>query len=524
MLLQLENATLSYGSKPLFQNANFSVNEGDRIGLVGDNGCGKTSLFRCILGQETLSSGKRLVSRNVSKIGYVPQVLPSELKDQTLYDYLISALPPEEKDYSLWKVDTVLSKLDIPEDLWNRKLAHLSGGWQRFAMISYAYLQEPDVLLLDEPTNYLDLEKIFKLEKWLMDDVSIPYVVVSHDRTFLDKCTKKTIHMRDGKLLQHNVPYTRAREALLNEDIAAYRDRQIEEKEIERLRAAAKRIKIWSAGRNADMDKRAKAIQHTADRLDARKTEVYKEPLRDISFQQQMVRPNTLLSIRNITITTPTGVPLFKIPELNINKGERVALLGMNGTGKSQFLTRLMKALSSPEQDKEKGILLRFNPQVNVGYFEQNMQNLPKNKGLCEYIASIIKSEQEAIKQLVTAGFPYKKQNESISTLSQGEKARLAFLALKLGKHNFFIMDEPTNHVDIQGQEKFEDALIDNAHTCLFVSHDRYMVEHVATRYLQIDNGILKEIPSPQQFYSQILTPLSNRVPATLLKNKQRTY
>ena len=142
MLLQLENATLSYGSKPLFQNANFSINEGDRIGLVGDNGCGKTSLFRCILGEETLNSGKRLVSRKVSKIGYVPQVLPSELKSQTLYDYLVSALPVEERDYSLWKVDTVLSELDIPEDLWSKHLAHLSGGWQRFAMISHAYLQQ----------------------------------------------------------------------------------------------------------------------------------------------------------------------------------------------------------------------------------------------------------------------------------------------------------------------------------------------------------------------------------------------
>ena len=506
MLLQLENATLAYGSKPLFKNASLTLNEGDRVGLVGDNGCGKTSLLRCIMGEETLNSGKILISRNARKIGYVPQTLPIELEEQTLYDYLITALPKDERDYSSWKVDTTLDELDVPENLRDKRINQLSGGWQRLALIAHANLKEPDLLLLDEPTNYLDLGKIFKLEKWLNETVRVPYIVVSHDRTFLDNCTKKTIHIRDGKLLFHNVPYTRAREALLNEDLSAAKARKLEEKEIARIRAAAKRIHIWSNGRNPDMERRSKAIAHTADQLEAKKTEVYVAPKREISFSQESIRPNTLLTVQGIEVKAPNDSPLFRIPELYIDRGDRVALLGMNGAGKTQFLKMLIKAIDNPISDHKQKVALRFNPQIKIGYFDQHMANIPTNISVSDYISKIVDSDQDAVKQLVVAGFPYNKQSSLISTLSQGEKARLAFLGLKLGKFNFFIMDEPTNHIDLDGQEKFEDALDDNSYTCLFVSHDRYMVNNVATRYLQIENGVLKEVPSPKRFYQQVIS------------------
>ena len=508
MLLQLENATLRYDSKPLFKDANLLLNEGDRVGLVGDNGCGKTSLLRCIMGEERLNSGKILISRGVRKIGYVPQTLPTNLGNRVLYDYLLTALPKEERDYSYWKVDATLDELGVPCELRDKKLVHLSGGWQRFALIAYASLAEPDLLLFDEPTNYLDLGKIFRLEKWFNEVVKVPYIVVSHDRTFLDNCTKKTIHLRDGKLIFHNLPYTRSREALLNEDLSAARARQLEEKEIARIRAAAKRIHIWSNGRNPDMERRSKAIAHTADRLEAKKTEVYIAPKREISFIQENIRSNILLTVQNISVNSPDGKQLFRIPELYIGRGDRVALLGMNGAGKTQLLKMLVRAMNNPVSDHQAQVALKFNPQVRLGYFDQHMSNIPTNISVSDYITEIVGSSQDAIKQLVVAGFPYDKQRVSIGTLSQGEKARLAFLGLKLGRYNFFIMDEPTNHIDLDGQEKFEDALIDQAHTCLFVSHDRYMVDNIATRYLQIENGVLKEISSSdlKRFYQQIIS------------------
>ena len=510
MLLQLDKVSFSYGGDILFKDVSFSVNEGDRIGLVGDNGCGKTSLFKCILGLEQINSGSITLSKNVGKLGYVPQNIPQDIKDVTFYDYLLSAIPLEERDYSFWKVDTTMDSLGVPEELRNLKISELSGGWQRLALIAKTTMEEPDLLLLDEPTNYLDVGKIFKLENWLNKEIKTPFVVISHDRTFLDNCTKKTLHLRGGRLIVHNLPYSLAREQLLNEDLAAAKSRQLEEAEITRIRNAAKRLHIWSNGRNPDMERRSKAIAHRADQLEEQKTEVYVARKREIDLNQESIRPNFLLNIHNITVHTPDGRPLFRIPEMSIAKGDRVAILGMNGTGKTQFLKMLMRAYSDPIYDKDTQQLLRFNPQVNIGYFDQHMLNMPDKKSISSYIQSFVSTVQEAAKNLVRAGFEYNTHDTLIEKLSQGEKARLAFLGLKLGKHNFFIMDEPTNHIDIEGQEKFENSLADEGHTCIYVSHDRYMVNHVATRYFQIDKGVLREVPSCDNFYRKVIEEEAN--------------
>ena len=206
-----------------------------------------------------------MISRNVDKIGYVPQSLPTDLKDKTFYDYLLEAIPDEERDYSGWKVDVTMEDIGVPQEIRHFPLANLSGGWQRMALIARTMLDEPSLILMDEPTNYLDLEKIFKLEDLLLNIIKIPYVVISHDRKFLDRCTNKTMHLRDGQIICHKVPYSHARTCLLEEDLAAAKARENEEAEIERIRAAAKRIHIWSAGRNPDMDKRAKAMYTRAN-------------------------------------------------------------------------------------------------------------------------------------------------------------------------------------------------------------------------------------------------------------------
>lgn len=520
MLLQVEKATFSYGGSPLFKDISFSVNEGDRIGLVGDNGCGKSSLFRCIIGEEQISSGQITRTRNLGKLGYVPQNIPENIKDTTFYNYLLEALPEEERDYSFWKVDTTLEGLGVPEEIRNLKISQLSGGWQRLALIARANMEEPDLLLLDEPTNYLDVGKIFKLEKWLNEEVTTPFVVISHDRTFLDNCTKKTMHLRGGNLIVHNLPYSGAREQLLNEDLAAAKARQLEEAEITRIRNAAKRLHIWSNGRNPDMERRSKAIAHRADQLEEQKTEVYIAKKRELEFDQQSVRPNFLMTIHNMEVKTPDGRLLFKIPDMTVSRGDRIAILGMNGTGKTQLLKMLMRAYQEPIYDKERDRSMRFNPQVNIGYFDQHMANMPMKKSISSYIQTFVPTVQEAAKHLVRAGFEYNTHNTELEKLSQGEKARLAFLGLKLGKHNFYIMDEPTNHIDIDGQEKFENSLADEGHTCIFVSHDRYMVSHIANRYFQIDKGILREVPSYENFYEQVIKEEGN---SNIVEPKQET-
>ena len=505
MLIQAEKITFGYTDKPLFNKASFSVNEGDRIGLVGDNGAGKSTLFKCLLGIEKTYEGQIVISRNVDKIAYIPQSLPTDLKEKTFYDYLLEAIPVDERDYSGWKVDVAMEDIGVPQEIKFLPLAHLSGGWQRMALIARAILDEPSLMLMDEPTNYLDLEKIFKLENLLLNIIKIPYIVISHDRKFLDKCTNKTMHLRDGQIICHKVPYSHARTCLLEEDLAAAKARENEEAEIERIRAAAKRIHIWSAGRNPDMDKRAKAMYTRANQLEAKKTEVYVATKREIDFNPDDIRPKVLLRINNYQVVAPDGRALFKIPEMNVKKGDRVAILATNGVGKTQMLEALMRAYKEPVVDSKNNIEMRFNPQVNIGYFDQHMAHLPLNKTITDYIQSLGKTTPEATKLLVNAGFPYKNHTQKISELSQGEKARLAFLALKVGKFNFFIMDEPTNHIDIDGQEKFEDAVISEGHTCIFVSHDRYMMEQVANKYYQVKKGTLVPVDSVEPFYKEVM-------------------
>lgn len=524
MLMQVENATFGYTDIPLFKDAYFSINPGDRIGLVGDNGAGKSTLLKCIMGQEELQKGQIIFPKSLGKIAYIPQSLPNDLQNKTFADFLLEAIPKEERDYSEWKVDVTMDEIGVPIEIRNFPLAHLSGGWQRMALIARANMDEPDLILMDEPTNYLDLDKIFKLESWLKNVVKAAYLVVSHDRTFLDTCTNKTMHLRGGKLIMHSVPYSHARTALLEEDLANEKQRNLEENEISRIRAAAKRIHIWSAGRNPDMDKRAKAMYTRANQLESKKTDVYVATQRNIDFNPEEARPKVLLNIKDANVKAPDGRFLFKIPEMHVIKGERVAILAMNGVGKTQMIEALMRAYKEPINNINTGETVRFNPQANIGYFDQHMASLPKNKSITEFIQDMGKTQQEATKLLVNAGFPYKNHAQKIESLSQGEKARLAFLGLKVGRYNFFIMDEPTNHIDIDGQEKFEDALIGEGHTCIFVSHDRYMMEQVANKYYQVKNGVLKQVDSVDQFYNEIksIKDIATQQTAQIIKNKLR--
>jgi ATPase subunit of ABC transporter with duplicated ATPase domains len=501
MLLRAENITFGHTGTPLFANISFTVNEGDRIGLVGDNGAGKSTLFKCLLGRETLQSGQITIARTVGNISYVPQTLPDDLADKTFRQYLTESLPADERTYSDWKVDVSMAELAVPAAIRDLPLKNLSGGWQRMAMIGRATMDDPDLLLLDEPTNYLELGKIFQLERWLGQVVTAPYITISHDRMFLDNCTTSTMHLRGGRLYTHRLPYSRAKAELLREDLAAAKARALEEAEIARLHAAATRLHIWSGGRNDKMEKRAKAMHHRADQLADKKTAVYTAHKRDIDFDAQSTRPNLLLNIKNAAIHTPDHRLLFNIPDLTVEKGDRVAILALNGAGKTQFLTALKRAYHEPVIDRASGILMRFNPQVNIGYFQQHMADLPLSNSISEYIQSLGLSSPDAIKLLINAGFPYNAHNQKITSLSEGEKARLSFLALKAGRHNFFLMDEPTNHIDIDGQEKFENAVIDEGHTCIFVSHDRYIIENIASKFYQVHNGTLQHVSSYAQFY-----------------------
>lgn len=521
-LIRVEGAKLSFGSKVLFEDITFSINEGDKAALVGNNGCGKSSLVKALMGEHEFDKGI-INKRRGMVIGYVSQEIPEEIEAKTCYDYLLECIPEHNRDTDFWKVDVALAGLDMRPDLWQEPIAKLSGGWRRLLLIAGATLKEPDLLILDEPTNHLDLGKIFKLEKWLKEGINVPYLVISHDREFLDKCTNRTLFMRGDGVHEFSAPFSTARENLFQADALALKTREREEGEIKRLERAAKRLKEWGViNPQSDLSKKGEAIQTRADQLRSKQTEAYTEKKRDISLHYGEVSSKSVLTIENKVITTPDGRALFKIDRFSLKQGERVCILGLNGTGKSVFIRKLIDVLSSRDehgQIEEQGF--HFSPQIKLGYLDQHLGTLPAQKSMYDFLTdSYSMNHTQATRELVMVGFPPDRHNTPIGKLSSGEKARLALLDLRLSKPNFYILDEPTNHLDIQGQEDLEDELDDKNHTCIFVSHDRKMVRGAATRYLEIKRGKLIEVESPELFFKVIQDEVDNENQQTVSQKK----
>jgi ATPase subunit of ABC transporter with duplicated ATPase domains len=498
-LISIDNGFFSFGDKVILGGVSLNINAGDKIGLVGDNGAGKSTLLKILIGQLQLNRGAVTRSKNLHKIGYIEQDIPKDLENKTLREVLLDAIPLEERDYNAWKAEIALENIGAPADHWDKKVSELSGGWRRLALIARTNLDNPDLIIFDEPTNYLDLEKILHLENWFRANLDCPYLLVSHDRQFLDNVTNRTLTLRDGKIMDHKLIYSKAREIILKQDILDAQKRQEQTEEIKRLERASKRLITWGLYA-PKLAQRGKAIQTRADKIKDRLTDVYKEKTRDINLRQEQIRPNIVLRMQDCDIKTPDSKQLFHINELFVSRGDKIVLLGVNGSGKTQCLRALVSAYNSQNDTS-----IRFNPQVNLGYFDQNMDSLPNNMTISDNLSkSTNLSNQGVSNALIKAGFPYKELDKRIGSLSFGERARYFFLMLHSLQKNFFILDEPTNHLDIDGQEKLEDELLNNDNTCIVVSHDRHFVQSVATRFMMINKGRLIEIDSPEIFYNKL--------------------
>lgn len=381
-------------------------------------------------------------------------------------------------------------------------------------------MNEPDVLILDEPTNHLDLGKIFRLENWLREGVNVPYLMISHDREFLDRCTNKTLFMRSDGVHEFATPFSTARENLFQADALALRSRQREEAEIKRIERAAKRLKEWGIrAPQSDIAKKGQAMQSRADQLKAKQTSVHKEKRRDIKLHYDEISSNAVAIVQNTDITTPDGRKLFHIDRLTVKQGERICLLGLNGTGKSMFISRLIDELEDYEPGPSHENSFWFSPQVRLGYLDQHLERLPEEEAAFSFISGSFRLDRtQTTRELVNVGFPVSQQNMRIGDMSSGEKARLSLLVLKLSKPNFYVLDEPTNHLDIQGQEDLEDELDDKGHTCIFVSHDRKLVRGASTRFLEIRNECLLEVESPDPFFERLK---SQSIDEASLKNDE---
>ncbi|ANY78994.1 ABC transporter [Microvirga ossetica] len=500
--LSLRNVTF-IAHTPLFQNLSLVIGEGDRLGLVAANGAGKSTLLKCLAGLMEPSAGDIVRSRGL-RIALVEQDVPDSMLDVSLHDVLLDALPAEERESQQWRVDMVLDEFETPADLRALPMRALSGGWQRLALIARAWITQPDLLLLDEPTNHLDLEKLFKLEAWINNaGYTAPIVVASHDRDFLDACTTKTLFLRPEESVAFAHPYRRARALLDAHDAAAQTQREKTLREVKRLRQSASELRNVGINSGSDAAQvKSAQIKRRADALEQGARAVHKERPGEIRLGNRGTHARVLVALENVTVQAPGGRKLFAIQKLEVAQGDRIVVLGRNGAGKSQLVRLLHEAMHRPEG--RDGI--RVSPSLALGFVDQDMRQLPQKSTAHDFILSGFRlGDQRSRAVLAEAGFSIEKQGLPIAKLSPGQKARLGLLALRLSEPNFYLMDEPTNHVDIPGREQLESEILDAEATCILVSHDRSFVKTIGTRFLLIDKGRMREIDGPEVFYESVV-------------------
>lgn len=489
---------------PLFTGLDLTINAGDRIGLVAANGRGKTTLLACIAGEHDFNSGEITRSRGI-RVGYVEQNLPRHLRDARFYETVLNALPAEQADSESWRVDVVLDMLDVPDDLRQRPMSDLSGGWQRVAMLARVWVGDPDILLLDEPTNHLDLTRIGKLQSWLsMLPRDFPVVICSHDRAFLDETTNRTFFLRETNSQVFPVPFSQARVELDRIDAADERRYENDQKQAAQLRRQAAKLKNIGINSGSDLlITKTKQLRQRAEKIETAARPAHMErSAGDIRLGNSGTHAKALVGFDDVQISAPDGRVLFKTGRMWIARGDRIVLLGANGTGKSQCVKRLHQAIQSQDPDGK----ISIAPSLKLGYSDQDLTQLDPTQTPHSIIASSFDvGDQAARSMLAGVGVNFDMQSKKIVNLSGGQKARLAMLILRLQKPNFYLLDEPTNHLDIEGQEALEQELTDHGAACLLVSHDRSFIRATANRFWIINGNKLVEIDDPERFFAESL-------------------
>jgi len=502
-LISAISLSFQAGAKPLFDDLSFNINSGDRIGLVGHNGCGKSTLIGLITGEHSADAG-RLSNQRGLKIGLVEQFLSSEIEHMPVTKAVASCLPEDEQVTEFYRVESLLELLGFDSQLSQRNLNQLSGGQKNLVLFARAIIQEPELMLLDEPGNHMDSKAMFYLKRYLSQADVPAFLMISHDRDLLDSVTDRTLWLRDERCYSFNLPYTEARIALQQQDIAAQKAREAEEKEIDKLKASAKRLANWGkVYDNEDLARKAKSMEKRVDKLEANVTFVSQGSGLSLKVDAELLKSKQLFVMEKETINSPDNRPLFHVEELNFRPGDRIALLGINGSGKSSCIEAL---LGQYRKEVGEQTTTRFNPNVRIGYFDQELAQFSEAVGIVDWVRHNCRASEDEIKRtLIHWGFPYSEHDRRVNVLSGGERARLLLMTFQLDQPNLLIMDEPTNHIDLQGKEELESDLSKEGISLLFTSHDQRFIENIATRYWWIHNSELVEIHDPAPYFSSML-------------------
>ena len=501
--------------KNILDGLSFSVNSGERVGILGRNGCGKTTLFRILVGELCYDEGEVMIapSKRLGLISQIP-VYPADwttedvLRDAHKRLYALSAkidalaaqmehddspallgeydrLSEDFRRLGGYSMDTdrnrVATGLDIPAAMRAQLFSSLSGGEKTRVNLARLILEDTDILLLDEPTNHLDLHATEWLEDYLLHFKGT-VLVISHDRWFLDKVVQRSIEINEGRaeLYSGNYSfYVEERQRRFEEKLKKY---ERDQAKIEQLTRAAEQMHLWAFMGADKLHKRAFSMEKRIEKLSQSERPAEQKKL-TVKFRQREFEGDEVLVAEDVSKSFGERT-LFSAIDLLVRGGERVALIGDNGTGKSTLVKLIMG-----EETPDTGYLYR-GPAVRTAYLPQIVSFSDESRSALDTMLYDCRCQpQEARDRLAAFGFRGESVFTPVGTLSGGEKSRLRLCMLMGADINFLILDEPTNHLDIASREWMEDALSDYEQTLLFVSHDRYFIEKFATRIWALADG-----------------------------------
>lgn len=472
---------------PLFHSLDFSLKKGDRIGLIGDNGSGKSTLLKILSGELAASHGS-VTPASHCLLARIEQHLPETLFGASLLDGVIARLPAAQRSSERWRAEALLHTLGFSTAQQSQTAATLSGGQHMRLLLARALILQPDLLLLDEPGNHLDLPTLLWLENFLIGWQG-SFVLVSHDSALLDRVTNCSAILRDRTLHVFRLPCTAAREALAQQDEADAQRHQAQQQEIARVESSAKRLAIW--GRTYDNEglaRKAKQMEKRIDWLKAAQTTLSAGSPWQLQLQGEALQADRVLALPPMSIQPAAGAPtLFSLPALQVKSGDRIAIVGHNGCGKSSLLRQLWHSW-------QQGDSPLFHPRARVGYYDQSLQQLRDDQTLSAALHGFAALSDEQCKMaLISAGFPWLRHQQKVASLSGGERSRLLFVGLTLARYSLLLLDEPTNHLDMTGKEELAQALQQFAGAVLLVSHDRSLIASSCNRFWLIEQQQLSE-------------------------------
>ena len=532
MLVNVSKLKKSFGEFELFSEVSFSIDDKDKIGFIGINGAGKSTLLKILMGEITYDGGD-IFKNKMLKIGYLEQYACSE-SERTVFDEVKTVFSDVEEiekelEYIRWELENGVSDTDslierqhtlqekfsqkdgfhykgiirstlmglgfLEEEL-TKKVEDLSGGQKTRVSLAKILLSDCNLMFLDEPTNHLDIESVEWLEEFLKNYKGA-YVVISHDRYFLDKVTEKTFSLENGKFYCGNGNYSAFIKQREIERLTQQRSYDITVNEIQRLEDVVEQQRRWKHKKN----KKTHTVDNTLKVIERLEKTLVKpdEVHNDLEFHFNALPGGGMEVLNCNSITKSYGESLLQDAYMHIKKGEKVFLLGENGCGK----TTLLKMICGEEIADSGEITVGAN--IKIGYYDQIQESLDTSKTVIDEVWDTYPKMTETQIRNALAAFLFRGEDvfREINKLSGGERARVQLVKLILKPVNFLILDEPTNHLDIESREALEDALINYDGTILAVSHDRYFINSLAERVVNFENKKLVNYDGGYDYFAE---------------------